>query len=46
MNYVIAGLLVLFLIALLVGLIVERNIERKKCKAYLSEVYDHDPGTD
>lgn len=46
MNYVIAGLLVLFLIALLVGLIVERNIERKKCNRYLSELYDHDPGAD
>ena len=45
MSYVVAGLVVLILIAMLVGLIVERNIERKRCSRYLSEAR-RDTGTD
>lgn len=39
-------LLALFLLILLVCLIIERNIETRRCRQYISEIYDHDPGTD
>lgn len=44
MTELLIALLVLFV--LLVCLIIERNVERRNCKEYLSEIYDHDPGTD
>lgn len=39
-------LLALFLFVLLICLIIERNIETRRCGKYISEIYDHDPGTD